>query len=259
MRALCRKEWADAYHNRRVLSLVLILPLLLVALSLLGLWGIRSVPESELLREPPPLIAVTHLDGLPVRDRFQGAIALQFLLLFLLVPVLLPVSMATHSIVGEKRERTLEPLLATPIHTGELLAGKAIAALLPSVLATLSGYALYAAVARSLIASDRVYSLVVGPIPLLAVLLLGPLLSLLGVWVALIISSRSTDPRAAEQASSSLILPLLGLFVAQLFGVVQLGVGLLLSAAVVLVALDGLLLLLAVRTFARGSILTRWG
>ena len=41
-------------------------------------------------------------------------------------------SVASDSIIGEKQARTLEPLLATPITTFELLAAKILGALLPA-------------------------------------------------------------------------------------------------------------------------------
>ena len=62
-----------------------------------------------------------------------GAFAVQqFLAFFLLMPAYIPLSIATFSIIGEKQARTLEPVLATPIRTVELLTGKAIAALVPA-------------------------------------------------------------------------------------------------------------------------------
>ena len=256
---LCLKEWADAFHNRRVLFLTLFLPLLLLPLPLLGFWAVSVAPEADLLREAPPLAGSARLAGLGIREQLQAAFAVQFLTLFLLVPTSVPVTMATYSVVGEKRERTLEPLLVTPIHTGELLAGKAIGALVPGVAATVLGYAAYAAAARALIEDPRVYASVLGVLPLLVIGLVAPLLSLLGIALALVVSSRSTDPRAAEQVSLALILPVIGVFVAQIAGVWELTVPLVLGAAAALAALCALVLYGATRLFARGTILSRWG
>ena len=47
------------------------------------------------------------------------------------MPAYIPLSIATFIIIGEKQARSLEPVLAAPIRTVELLAGKAIAALVP--------------------------------------------------------------------------------------------------------------------------------
>ena len=41
-------------------------------------------------------------------------------------------SVAAHSVIGEKQARTLEPLLATPLKTSELLAAKVISAAIPA-------------------------------------------------------------------------------------------------------------------------------
>ena len=51
--------------------------------------------------------------------------------MFMLIPLFIPVNIAAYSIVGEKTTHSLEPLLATPISTGELLAGKNLASVIP--------------------------------------------------------------------------------------------------------------------------------
>ncbi len=254
---IIRKEWADVYRYRRMAALTLLLPMVLVLLSLGGLWTAAISPEASLTAEGQPPLGELIFPGGTVREQLQGTLAMQFLTLFMLVPLTVPVSLTAYSVVGEKRDRSLEPLLATPLRTGELLAGKALGTLLPGVLATVIGYAFYAAVASQLVVSDRVLELVFGVLPLLVVFLVAPLVSLLGVSFALIVSSRSTDPRAAEQVSLVLILPLTGVLVAQLFGVLVIGIELLLGTALVLLLLDVMLLLVAVKVFARGNILSR--
>jgi len=57
--------------------------------------------------------------------------------------LIIPVNIAAYSVVGEKTTRSLEPLLATPITTAELLIGKNMAAAIPAVLATWAGFLLY--------------------------------------------------------------------------------------------------------------------
>ena len=58
----------------------------------------------------------------------QGFLVNEFLLLFLLIPLAVPVTIASYSIVGEKTTRALEPLLATPASTAEIILGKGLAA-----------------------------------------------------------------------------------------------------------------------------------
>ncbi|MDQ3855033.1 MAG: ABC transporter permease subunit [Chloroflexota bacterium] len=256
---LCQKEWMDLYRNRRVLWITVSLPAVLLLMGVAGMWGVQHLPEAELMDDPPPVVGITRFAGLEVRERVQAAVALQFLLLFLLVPMLIPISTAAYSVVGEKRDRSLEPLLVTPLHTGEILVGKAVAALAPGMAVTLLAYGIYAALTSLWVAGPRVYQYVLGPVPAVLLLLIGPLLGLMGVGVALIVSSRSSDPRAAEQTSSLLVLPLMGVFVAQILGLVQLSLALLLGVGLLLAVLDLVLFRVAARLFQRGEILSRWG
>src|SRR5271155_2402502 len=52
--------------------------------------------------------------------------------LFIILATILPTVLSSYSFIGEKLEKSLEPLLATPPSDDEFLLGKALAALLPS-------------------------------------------------------------------------------------------------------------------------------
>jgi hypothetical protein len=67
----------------------------------------------------------------------------QFLILLVLTPVAGAMSVAAYAVVGEKQARTLEPLLATPITTFELLAAKVLGALIPGIVLVTTCFALY--------------------------------------------------------------------------------------------------------------------
>ena len=83
--------------------------------------------------------------GLPLVLRFAGArqgglrstrlpiIMNAFSFFFLIGAALLPIVLASYSLVGEKIEKSLEPLLAAPITDSELLLGKSIAAFIPPI------------------------------------------------------------------------------------------------------------------------------
>ncbi len=93
---------------------------------------------------------------------------------------------------------------------------------------------------------------------LLAILVVGPLLSLFSVSVAIMVSSRVNDPRVAEQLSGAVIIPIILLLLGQSVGVILLSQELVLVAAVVMVVLDVGIVYLAIQTFERETILTRW-
>jgi ABC-2 type transport system permease protein len=61
-----------------------------------------------------------------------------------------PLGIASYSIVGEKVEKSLEPLLATPLTDGEILLGKTVSAIVPTLVA------MYAAAAVFMVGIDEV-------------------------------------------------------------------------------------------------------
>jgi ABC-2 type transport system permease protein len=174
------------------------------------------------------------------------------------MPAIIPVTIASYSIVGEKTTRTLEPLLATPISTAQLLAGKALAAAIPGLLASMACFVIFAAGTALLAASPAVALHLLSPLWLLGIFVVGPLLSLTGVSLAVMISSRVNDPRAAEQLSALIILPVMALFLGQMLGAVVLNQNLMLLIAGGLVVVDSALLYFATQLFQRETILTRW-
>jgi len=187
----------------------------------------------------------------------QAFLLQQFLVFSLLVPVMGSLSLAAQGIIGEKQARALEPLLATPITTGELLAGKVVTPFALSMGLSAATFLLYL-VAFGVWGEPGVWLTLFGPRTLLMYLVLGPLVSLTGLLAAAIMSSRVNDARTAQQLGGFVVLPLTALFVAQLTGQFLLGTGALLVTALVMVVICVVLLAVGVRVFQRETILMRW-
>jgi ABC-2 type transport system permease protein len=196
--------------------------------------------------------------GLSPFELGQALVGRQFSVLFLLLPIFIPSVLASYAIVGEKRERTLEPVLATPIRTWELLLGKTLAALIPALAITITSAILFVVGILSFAVSDRVRQIIVTPGWILAVLVDTPLLALTGVALIVVLSSRVNDPRTAQQFSAVLVVPVLGLLFGQLAGVIVLGPALALGIGAILAVIAAGALWLATRLFQREVILTRW-
>lgn len=259
IRILIAKEWEEVFRNRIVLFTVAFLPLLLTALPLGILFAMgRSGELGGMTTADMPAEFASLCGGLTGAECGQYFLVSQFMLLFMMLPLIIPATIASYSIVGEKTTRTLEPLLATPVSDLELLAGKALAAAIPAILATWAAFLVYAVGARLLAISPAVVARLADPLWLLAVFVLGPLLALAAVSAAVMISSRVNDPRVAEQLSSLVILPLILLFFGQISGLFLLNASLILWMAVGLLIIDVGLLAFAVQLFQRESILTRW-
>ncbi len=257
---LIRKEWADVFRNRYVLYIVIFMPLVMVVLPalVLGLGASPNLISGMQDEVPPQLMEVEPYASLEPAEAMQAFIGQQFNLLFLILPLAIPMTIATYSIVGEKREHSLEPLLATPISTTQLLAGKALAAAGPGVAtAWLSGL-LYVLLLQIVVPSAAVRGVLLSESFLLNLGLIAPLLTILATTVGLMVSSRVNDPRAAEQLGMVVIIPVLALILGQVAGVITMSVTLTLGMAAILLVVDLALMALAVRLFDRETILTRW-
>lgn len=253
---IVRKEWTEVIRNRLLLFSVFLVPVLLVAIPLLMLYlmGTEEVPaeEVEMYYRVAPQLA-----GLAPNEVMQVITVSQFLFMFLMMPLFIPITIASFTIIGEKQQRSLEPLLATPITVGELLLGKSLAAAIPAVLTTWLAFGIFALGARFL-TTPPVRLLLVNSMWLLAMLIIAPLCCLLSVALAVIVSSRVNDVRVAEQIAGFIVIPLVGFSLLQVAGKVFYTTRAFVIASVVLALLDAIALYLGVRLFQREEILTRW-
>ncbi len=258
---LVRKEWAEVFKNRLVIFSVSFMPLIFSAIPLGILFSMRGATDmTGILDEIGPAFEQLRplCGSLKNLDCAQFLLLQQFMVLFLMMPAIIPITIASYSIVGEKNTHTLEPLLATPISTWQLLVGKALAAAIPSVIASLVSFLIFATGTYFLAASPAVALQLFSPLWLIGIFVVGPLLSLAGVSLAVMISSRVNEPRAAEQLSALIILPVMAIFIGQLMGAVVVNQTFLLIIAGALVLIDTALIYFATDLFQRENILTRW-
>ncbi|MBN2044719.1 MAG: ABC transporter permease subunit [Anaerolineales bacterium] len=260
IREIIKKEWSEVFKNRLVLGSVILMPLVFTIMPLVILRGMQSGADVEMADMASGLPDNFSLmcEGLSSAACGQFFVLLQFLSLFLLMPMMIPVTIASYSIVGEKNTRTLEPVLATPITTLELLLGKALAGVIPALTITWFSYGVFV-MGTSMIATDKaLVGAILSPIWLIAIFVISALLSVAGVSLSIMISSRVNDPRAAEQLSSLVVIPLLAVFMGQSFGFIQFDLTLVVWAAFGMLLLDVVLMYFAIQLFQRETILTRW-
>lgn len=260
VRALLAKEFLDIFRNKAALLPVVAVVLLSLALPLFVVIGLPKL-TGQALAEDAGLERIADIagvrDDLPPEGRIQLFMLQQFLMLFLLTPITGAMALAAHSVVGEKQARTLEPLLATPVTTVELLVAKVLGALVPTLGITLAGVALYG-VGIAATAAPGVARAMLTPRTFLLVFLVAPASALASLQAALIVSSRVNDARTAQQFGVLIILPLTALLVAQFAGALWLTAGVLVAIGLGLLAVWVLLTLVAAAVFGRESILTRW-
>ena len=260
LRALLLKELLDLKRNPATLAPVLIVtaisfavPVAVVAV-IPALTGRPLGDDADLVRISA---AVGLRSGLSENGRVQLFLVQQFLMLFLLTPITGAMAIAAHAVVGEKQARTLEPLLATPLTTIELLLAKVLGAALPTLAISIVGLMIYVG-AMGFAVEPGVIGAVFGARTFVLVGVVGPLAALVSLQAAIVVSSRVNDARAAQQFGVLIVVPLIGILVAEFSGTLWLSASALGLIGLGLLGTWLLLLALSALLFDRETILTRW-
>jgi ABC-type Na+ efflux pump permease subunit len=179
--AIFRKEVREFRRNRSLTTGMAIIPAVICIQPLASVFTLQSSASTSLRQQ--------HV-----------------LLYMLAIPTFVPALVSAYSVVGERQQGTLEPVLTTPIRREELLLGKALAALVPSTAIAYVVYGLFLACVE-LFADRAVASTLIRLPDLLAQVFFTPLLAGWSIWVATMISSRANDVRVAQQFATLAILP----------------------------------------------------
>jgi ABC-2 type transport system permease protein len=260
--ALLRKELLDLSRTRAAIMpglwtlLTLVVPFV-IAIGVPAVTGDKTVDRDITEALDKVLKYWPELEGLPGEARTQAFIFQQFLMMLVLVPITGSMALAAYSIIGEKQARTLEPLLATPTTTAEILVAKVLASFLPALLIEAIGIVLYFG-GIGVMGAPGVLTALVSQRTALVLLLLAPLATLIALQIVVIASSRVNDYRTAQQFGTLIVLPVVAVLIAQGTGAFWLTVPMILLACGVLLVVWILLLLFGIAIFEREQILTRW-
>jgi ABC-type transport system involved in multi-copper enzyme maturation permease subunit len=212
VRAILRKELREYRRSGAIVGAMVILPVVFII---------------------PPLIQIFALPA-SASDALQGADVLVYMLG---IPALVPAALAAYAVVGERQQGTLEPLLTTPLRREEFLLGKALASLIPSLAIS---YVVYAAVlvAVEVLAARAVANALLQVPEILAQLVFTPLVASVSIWIGMAISTRSSDPRTAQQLGTVAGLPTVAVAALIAYNVIHPTLGIAIGLGVFLVLLN---------------------
>lgn len=179
-------------------------------------------------------------------------------LMFMFLPAVIPSVIASYTLVGEKVNRQLEPLLATPTSDFELLLGKSLGAFVPAMVATLASFVGLVVVVDLLTFQLFGYLLLPNLLSAVVLLVYAPLVSILSISWCVFISSKVTDVRAAMQLGVVGIAPVLAFYFLFMSGLLSLEWPTLVAFTLILGLTSAGLFIFGKVTFRRESILTRW-
>jgi ABC-type transport system involved in multi-copper enzyme maturation permease subunit len=223
--AVIRKELRAYRRNGSIVAAMAIIPLIFLVQPLISVFSLSSQAAHQLGR---------HHE-----------------LIYLLgIPALVPVMLAAYAIVGERQEGTLEPLLSTPLRQAELLLGKALSVLAPSVAIAYVVFGVFLALV-ALFAHANVASSLIRGSDVLAQVIFTPLIAAWSIWLGMAISTRVSDIRVAQQLSVLASLPTIVLTTMIATNVIHPSAQLALGLGILLLVLNRLGWRLVARLFDR--------
>ncbi len=258
------KESKGLFSNPSTSLMVTLLPLLILIQVLAAIYLlVRFIPAeslaSSILQNGLDRLrtSLPGLGGLSLSDQFLVYFLMQLPVYLLLVPMMVSNVLCTFSVVEEKQTRTLEPLLATPVRTWELLLGKVLSGTLPAILMSWVAAAL-AVGGVAIIGAAHLLPFLLTPYWLVSLLLVTPLVTFISFLLGVVGSSRASDAKSAQGWALPMIFPILAWVTVQVLGFIPLTVEALLVAAAILLVIAILLVRVAVILFQRESILVHW-
>jgi ABC-2 type transport system permease protein len=263
--AVVRRDLTVALGSKAVVLPAVLVPLVLLVLLPAGIGLIpRFLPDGDLGDLEPLLAALPpeRLAALPDDPALATAVVTLTMLLLpmlLLVPVMVATVIAADGVAGEQERRTLEGLLLTPVTDRELATAKLLAAWLPAVVLGLAGAVLYAAVVHLTLGQQLGTVLLPDASFLVLVLWTSPTFAAATLGAVMLVSVRSRSTQEAYQLGGMVVLPVVGLVVAQAVGALVLSPAALGLTGVVAAVLAAGLLRLATRALSRTTLGPRLG
>ena len=262
-----RKDFLEITRNREVVMPMLILPLIfalvLPAVSFLAIpnntnpGGNDAAAIGNILSNLPQSVQRVISNYSPLQQTQYVMVVYFFAPFFLIIPIMSSSVIASDSFAGEKERNTIEALLATPLTDSELLFGKILVSFIPGMGVTLLGFILYTATV-DILGYQSFGGLILPTVTwLVMIFVLSPIISLLGIAVAVVVSSRVKGFREAQQLSAMLIIPILLLLFGQAAGFIMLGSLVVLGLSAVFAVLALIVFKIGLGVFQRENIISQ--
>ena len=181
-----------------------------------------------------------------------------FSFFFVIIATITPTAISSYTIVGEKVEKSLEPLLATPATDEEILLGKSLASSIPPLVAVYIGATVFMVLSDILTYGNLGYPYYPNWTAALILLVVTPLTVIFSVELNVLVSARVNDVRTASQIGGLIVLPFAGIYVLSEIRLILIDTTTLAIISVILLIADVVLFYLSQAMFRREEILTKW-
>ena len=237
---MAKTEIRMVFKNRQVKSVPILMVVMAVTFATVLPYLVLSTGEF-----PPEMFSY-------IMDAMMATV-------IVVMPIILPMTIAADSVIGEKERKTLLPLLKTPLTDNEIIFGKMLTALIPGLIVAYASFLL------------SVVSLNVGllfyapsymwlwptPLAIAQAVVYPPLFSALAVSIMIMLSTKVTKVYEAYQLGGMITIPALMLGYSQFLPGTTLHWSIFLIGTAVMVGANYFAFMVARNIFSRNELLSR--
>lgn len=267
--AIVKKDIRQIFTSRQTLLPMIVVPLvfsifipLTIIFSMHGAQTQISPKDSNELSAYLVLLAgqrdiLAQLKAIPSPDLQMTYLFLNYLFMpmFVLIPAMASCIISASCIVGEKEKKTMETLLYSPVPMGQMFWAKVLAAFLPAIVITAVAVTIYGCIVN--FGTVQLFGRFIFPTSnwWLFLFLMTPAFSLLATILMVFVSAKAKTYQSAQQWSIIIILPVIGLLMAQTSGALFLTPAMLAVIGGVVLVLDVFLVFKGLGRFTRQKLI----
>jgi len=265
IKTVCIKDLKELRKSRQALLTTTFVPLIfIILLPSIAMLSASYLPEGQISEASSLQKFISNFPaeqfpaGLDDKQKYVYAMLIHLMApFFLIIPVMVASVVAANSFAGEKERKTLEGLLYTPITDKELIVAKTMVAYVTALSVSWLCFLIYGVIVDAY-GMQTMHMMIFPTTPwLLLMFWLVPTLSFFALSLIVWVSEKASSVWEAQQVSSLLVLPLVGLMVSQTTGLLFMDEWIIFLAGFIAALLDIAAINWIARNMSRERLVTR--
>ncbi len=240
-----KKDWREIRGNKQIMLPMIVVPVVFaIVYPILMIGAPLSDPASVISPSFPTVFSyIAFMTSTVIKP------------LFVLIPLLITMAIASDSWAGEKERKTAESIFLLPLTDTELFTAKVLSSFIPGMLVTWGCAA--GTMALIDVMAFPFYPAIYLPdwSWIFMLFVFTPIMSFFTIYINVWVSYRARDTKSAQQIGGSVIVVVLGVMVSSFLGVID---PVLYTLTAVFAVVDFILFYFAPRVFSRETMIARF-
>jgi len=240
---IAKKDWREIKSNKQILVPMLVLPFLVTIFYPLVLVTALLSDTGEYSSPGELQMVVDMVIGNIIRS------------MFVMIPLLITMAIASDSWAGEKERKTAESLFLLPLSDTELFVAKVLASFIPGMLITWGCWVGLTIILDSLLFPYLGYLYMPDLTWIFLVFVFSPILAFFSIYVNCWVSYRAKDTKSAQQVGGSVVTIFIGVLISGFLGVLNFTI---IVLTIIIGIVDLILVYFSPRIFSREAMIAKF-